>query len=301
MKTNPDSRPIIEIGEANFESEVLRCGAGGFAAFGGRQAHDFALTSVSYGQPTFYSPITKQTNQQIMKTHKIQNTQNLIDSRMKRFNNRTVIVTGGARGMGASHARGFIAEGANVVIADVLEQEGRTLADELGDQAIFSRLDVTSDADWAATVGAAEDTFGPVSVLINNAGIVRFGVIAETELAAWRQVIDINLTGTYLGTRAVVPSMRKAGGGAIVNISSTEGMRGNFGIGAYVASKWGARGLTKTAALEIGRDNIRVNSIHPGVIRTPIIAGPAAAAFEALASDAVTPHVGQPHESTRTG
>src|SRR5882762_2331485 len=98
---------------------------------------------------------------------------------MKRFVNRTVIVTGGARGMGASHARGFIAEGANVVIADVLEQAGRTLADELGDQAIFSRLDVTSDADWAATVAAAEDTFGPVSVLVNNAGIVRWGPIAE--------------------------------------------------------------------------------------------------------------------------
>src|SRR2546425_4524363 len=173
-----------------------------------------------------------------MKTHKIQNIQNLIDSRMKRFNNRTVIVTGGARGMGASHARGFIAEGANVVIA-------------------------------------------------------------ETELAAWRQVIDINLTGTYLGTRAVVPSMRKAGGGAIVNISSTEGMRGNFGIGAYMASKWGARGLTKTAALELGRDNIRVNSIHPGVIRTPMIAGPAAAAFEALVSDLAIPRVGEPDEITR--
>ena len=105
---------------------------------------------------------------------------------MRRFNNRTVIVTGGARGMGASFARGFVAEGANVVIADVLEQEGRTLADELGDQAIFSRLDVTSDRDWAATVAAAEDAFGPVSVLINNAGIVRFGVIAETGPAAWR-------------------------------------------------------------------------------------------------------------------
>ena len=102
---------------------------------------------------------------------------------MKRFDNRTVIVTGGARGMGASHARGFVAEGANVVIADVLEQEGRTLADELGDQAIFSRLDVTSEADWAATVAAAEDAFGPVSVLINNAGIVRFGPIEKTELA----------------------------------------------------------------------------------------------------------------------
>ncbi len=146
-----------------------------------------------------------------MKTHKIQNSRNPIGSRIKRFNNRTVIITGGARGMGASHARGFMAEGANVVIADVLEQEGRALADELGVHAIFSRLDVTSDKDWATTVAAAEDAFGPVSVLINNAGIVRFGVIAETELAAWRQVIDINLTGTYLGTRAVVPSMRNRG------------------------------------------------------------------------------------------
>src|SRR5882672_3097820 len=122
---------------------------------------------------------------------------------MKRFDKRTVIVTGGARGMGASHARGFVAEGANVVIADVLEQEGQTLADELGDQAIFSRLDVTNEKDWAATVAAAEDAFGPVSVLVNNAGIVRFGPIAETEPTAWRQVIDIHLTGTYLGTRAV--------------------------------------------------------------------------------------------------
>ena len=113
---------------------------------------------------------------------------------MKRFDNRTVIITGSARGMGASHARGFVAEGANVVIADVLEQEGRTLADELGDQAIFSRLDVTSEADWAATVVAAEDAFGPVSVLINNAGIVRFGPIEKTELAVWHQVLEINLT-----------------------------------------------------------------------------------------------------------
>src|SRR5258706_6978484 len=138
---------------------------------------------------------------------------------MKRFDHRTVIVTGGARGMGATHARGFVAEGANVVIADVLEQDGRPLADELGDHAIFSRLDVTSDKDWAATVAAAEDAFGPVSVLVNNAGIVRFGTIAETEPAAWRQVIDINLTGADLGIRAVTYSMRKAGVGAIINIS----------------------------------------------------------------------------------
>src|SRR3982074_2262089 len=106
---------------------------------------------------------------------------------MQRFNNRTVIVTGGARGMGASHARGFVAKGANVVIADVLEQEGRTLADELGERAVFARLDVTSDRDWAATVATAENAFGPVSVLVNNAGIVPLGPIAETQPPARRQ------------------------------------------------------------------------------------------------------------------
>src|SRR2546426_162561 len=168
---------------------------------------------------------TKDKESQIMQTKR----------HMKRFDNRTVIVTGGARGMGASHARGFVAEGANVVIADALEQEGRTLAGFVGERAIFSRLDVTSDADWAATVAAAEDAFGPVSVLVNNAAIVRFGPITETEPAAWRQVIDINLTGTYLGIRAIVSSMRKARGGAIVNISSAAGMMASPNTAAYVA------------------------------------------------------------------
>src|SRR5260370_4475783 len=161
---------------------------------------------------------------------------------MKRFENRTVIVTGSARGMGASHASGFVAEGANVVIADVLEKEGRALAEELGDHAIFFRLDVTSDKDWEKTVAAAENAFGPVSVLVNNAAIVRFGPIAETEPAAWRQVIDVNLTGTYLGIRAFVPSMRKAGGGAIVNISAAAGMIGQFALASYVATKCAVRG-----------------------------------------------------------
>src|SRR5258707_1518457 len=139
---------------------------------------------------------------------------------MQRFINRTVIVTGAARGMGASHARGFVSEGAHVVIADVLDQEGRALSDELGGHAIFSRLDVTSDRDWAATVAAAEDAFGPVSILVHNAGIVRFGPIVDTEPSTWRQVLEVNVTGAFLGIRAVVSSMRKAGGVAIVNISS---------------------------------------------------------------------------------
>ena len=225
---------------------------------------------------------------------------------MKRFENQTVIITGGARGMGASHSRGFVAEGANVVIADVLEQEGKALAEQLGGQAIFSRLDVTNEKDWAATVAAAENAFGPVSVLVNNAGIVRFARLEETTPAVWHQVMDVNLTGQYLGIRAVASSMRKAGGGAIVNISSGAGFVGTVGLGAYVASKWAVRGLTKTAALELGHDNIRVNSVHPGPVRTPILApgAPDAAATAAVMAGAGgmssgNPRIAEPEELTR--
>ncbi|MCX5097140.1 glucose 1-dehydrogenase [Streptomyces sp. NBC_00365] len=194
---------------------------------------------------------------------------------MNRFHNKTVLITGAAGGMGASHARGFLGEGADVVVTDIREDRGRILVKELGERAHFIRLDVTEEADWAAAVQETESRFGPVSVLVNNAGVLSpSALIEDGDLADWQHVIDVNLTGTYLGIRAVVPSLRRAGGGAIVNIASTSGHVGTALISPYVASKWGVRGLTRTAAIELGRDGIRVNSINPGVVNTPLITEP---------------------------
>ena len=190
---------------------------------------------------------------------------------MSRFDDKTVIVTGGARGMGANHVRGFAAEGAAVIIADVLEDDGKALAAEVGPQAAFAHLNVTSEDGWAETVALAERTFGPVDVLVNNAGILSFASIEESNQQAWRRVIDVNLTGQYLGIRAIIASMRDAGGGAIVNISSAGAMTGAAQSSAYISSKWAVRGLTRSAALELGRDGIRVNSVHPGYTATPMM------------------------------
>lgn len=186
---------------------------------------------------------------------------------------QVVLITGAARGMGAEHARELVAAGARVMMTDVLDAEGSALADELGDRAAYRHLDVTDEAQWRAAVGATEELFGPVHHLVNNAGIVTFGTIEGTALEAWQRTLDINLTGCWLGMHVTVPSIRRAGGGSIVNISSTAGLQGYANLGAYVASKWGLRGLTKTAALELSPLGIRVNSIHPGPIRTPMIAG----------------------------
>jgi 3alpha(or 20beta)-hydroxysteroid dehydrogenase len=204
------------------------------------------------------------------------------------------IVSGGARGMGAEHVRGLVAAGARVVFGDVLDDEGAALAAEVGDAARYVHLDVTSEDDWNAAVALAESTFGPVGALVNNAGIVTWNTIEAMSLDDWRRTIDINLTGVWLGMHCVIPSMKRAGGGAIVNISSTAGLQGYGNIGAYVASKWGVRGLTKTAALELGPAGIRVNSVHPGPIRTPMTAGLA----DDLSLAQPIPRKGEPAEVT---
>jgi 3alpha(or 20beta)-hydroxysteroid dehydrogenase len=192
---------------------------------------------------------------------------------MERFKDRTIIVTGGARGIGAATAKRIVEEGGNVVIADVLTEDGMVRAEELGEHAHFAHLDVTDAQRWADVVAAAEERFGPVGGLVNNAGILAQGPIKDGDVETFRKVLDINVTGVYLGMQAVLESMLRAGDGSIVNLSSTAGLTGYAYLAPYVASKWAVRGLTKTAALELGPQGIRVNSVHPGPITTPMTAG----------------------------
>lgn len=182
------------------------------------------------------------------------------------------IVTGGARGQGAAEARALIAHGARVLVTDVLDSEGAELVAELGDAARYQHLDVTNEPQWTDAVAAAEAAFGPVRVLVNNAGILLKGSIAQTTGEAFDQTMTVNVTGSYLGIRTVTGSMARGGGGSIVNISSVGGMTGPKGAIAYVTSKWAVRGMTKAAATELAKYGIRVNSIHPGAIKTAMIA-----------------------------
>lgn len=190
--------------------------------------------------------------------------------------------------MGASHARLLVAEGAEVVVGDILDDDGKALADELGAAARYVHLDVTQPDQWKSAVCTAVDEFGRLNVLVNNAGIVNLGPLKTFDLAKWQQILDVNLTGTLLGMQAVIDPMITAGGGSIINVSSIEGLRGAAWVHGYVASKWAVRGLTKSAALELAANNIRVNSIHPGFIRTPMT--------KHLPDDMVTVPLGRPGE-----
>lgn len=187
---------------------------------------------------------------------------------MGRLAGKVAIVTGGAQGQGAAIARSFVAEGAKVVIADLAIDPGKALAEELGEAAMFVEHDVSREESWTALVEATNTSFGPVSVLVNNAGILRFGEIDTMPLEDVDLVLRVNLMGCFLGMRAVIPTMKRNGGGSIVNASSVEGLGGMGSVAAYCGSKWAIRGMTKAASHELARRGIRVNSVHPGMIDT---------------------------------
>ena len=191
---------------------------------------------------------------------------------MGRLDGKVALISGGARGQGESHARRFVAEGANVVLGDILEDEGEAVAHDLGDAAVFVTLDVTSEDSWREAVGETVDAFGGLHVLVNNAGVLgAFTPLVDSSLEHFMKVLSINLVGPFLGIKTAAPAMRDSGGGSIVNISSTAGMWGVPFAADYTASKFGVRGLTKVAALELGHDGIRVNSVHPGGVLTEMV------------------------------
>ena len=186
---------------------------------------------------------------------------------------KIALITGASSGLGASHARVFVSHGAKVVLADRERARGRSIAEELGSDAHFIHLDVTNSDDWSSAVAETEVRFGPINVLVNNAGIFAASSLEDLQEEAFRRMIDVNQVGVLLGMQAVLSSMRRAGGGSIINISSCAGFAGLPNMLSYVATKFAVRGMTKVAALELGKDNIRVNSVHPGTIETPMTVG----------------------------
>ena len=216
-----------------------------------------------------------------------------------RLEGKVALISGGARGMGAEEAKLFAREGAKVVIGDILEEEGRRTeaeVNELGGECLFVRLDVTNEAQWQGAVAATVARFGKLDILVNNAGIFLGNPVEDTTSQEWDQIMDINAKGVFLGTKLAIPEMRKAGGGSIINISSVAGLVGNPYSSAYNASKGAVRLLTKSTAIQYAKDGIRANSIHPGVIETPmtqdVVNDPSFKEFR-LATNPI-PRLGQP-------
>lgn len=200
---------------------------------------------------------------------------------MDRLEGKVAIITGASRGQGEAEARLFVREGARVVMADVLDEQGQRLAKELGGDARFVHLDVSDENAWADALTFAVDAFGRVDALINNAAVHHIVKLEDETVAGFEKMFRVNLLGTFLGIRTCAPELRKTGHGSIVNISSAAGMTGFFGHGAYGSSKWGVRGLTKVAAIELG-PQIRVNSVHPGPIETDMLPAGNADRFQRL-------------------
>lgn len=212
---------------------------------------------------------------------------------------KVALVSGGARGMGAAISARLVEAGASVVLGDILVDEGKQTADELGERAEFVELDVTSKEAWTAAVARCEDGFGSLDVLVNNAGILTFGKVADMPEDEYRKLVDVNQVGVFLGMQAATPALIRAGGGSIVNISSVEGLGGGALLTGYSATKFAVRGMTKAAALELGRKNIRVNSVHPGAIRTDMVlamTGGAEAAETWMAGKTALNRMGEPDD-----
>ncbi|KOS55352.1 SDR family oxidoreductase [Rhodococcus rhodochrous] len=212
---------------------------------------------------------------------------------MTELDGGSALVTGGSRGIGAAVATILAGEGAGVVVADVLDDEGTRHAATLGNGSKFVHLDVTDEAQWSEAVAVAE-SIGPLRALINNAGILAVGTIEEQTRVEFERVLQVNLVGQWLGMHVAGPALRR-GRGVVVNVSSTAGLIGYAGLGAYVASKWALRGLTKTAALEFAPDGVRVCSVHPGPIDTPMTAG----MDRGIAATQPIPRFGSPEEVAR--
>ncbi|WP_168555364.1 glucose 1-dehydrogenase [Novosphingobium sp. SG720] len=218
---------------------------------------------------------------------------------MSRLAGKVAVITGAAQGMGEAHARAFVREGARVVLTDVNAARGAAIAAELGDAACFVEHDVADAAGWRRVVGLAEAQFGPVTVLVNNAGVIGpvKGMLDFTE-AEFLEVCAVNQLGTYLGMQAVLPGMQAAGGGSIINVSSIAGMIGTAASSnaAYCASKWAVRGMTKLMAVWHGKDGIRVNSVHPGYILTPMMVAATDEHGGGAAAAIPLGRLAQPHE-----